>query len=53
MSRKPLEMRHLSPYTSSVRGMCREGSYSGESERHVMEGSGNTAFLLQGSIRET
>jgi hypothetical protein len=53
MSRKTLEMKHLSIYTSSVRGTCREGFYSGDFERHVMESSGNTAFLLLGSKRGT
>jgi hypothetical protein len=38
---------------ASVRGNWREGSYSGDSERHVMEESGNTAFLLLGSKRGT
>jgi len=44
-------MKHLPPYTGSVRGNWSEGSYSGDSERHVMEDSGNTAFLLLGSKR--
>jgi hypothetical protein len=43
MSRKALEKEHFSPYTGFVRGTWREGSHT---ERHVMEGSGNTSFLL-------
>jgi hypothetical protein len=46
MSKKALEMEHLSPFRGSVRGTWREGSYTEGSERHVMEGSGNGAFLL-------
>jgi hypothetical protein len=53
MSRKALEMKNLSPYTGSVRGNWRDGSYSGDSERHVIEDSGNTEFLLLGSKRGT
>jgi len=53
MPRKALEMKLLSPYTGSVRGTWREGPYSGDSERHVMEDSGNTAFLLLGCKKGT
>jgi hypothetical protein len=51
MSKKALEMEHLSPLRGSVSGTWRERSYTEGSERHVMEGSGRGAFLLQGSIR--
>jgi len=51
MSMKVLEMEHHSPYTGYVRGTWREGSYTKDSERHLMEGTGNEAFLLYGSIR--
>ena len=46
-------MEHLSIYTDFVRGTWRKGSNTEDSERYVMEGSGNGAFLLQGSIRAT
>jgi len=46
MSRKALEMEHLYVYRDSVSGTWREVSYTEDSERHVMEGSGNVAFLL-------
>jgi len=46
MSRKALEMEHHSPYRGYVRGTWREGYYTEDSERHVMERSGNEAFLL-------
>jgi len=46
MSRKALEMEHLSLYTGSVRETWMESSYTEDSERHVMEGSGNGTFLL-------
>ena len=46
-------MGHPSLYRGSVRGGWRKGSYSEDSERHVMEGSGNGAILLQNSIRGT
>ena len=42
---KVLDMQHLSLYTDSVRGTWSEGSYIEDSERHVMGGSGNGAFL--------
>jgi len=35
----------LSLYTGSVRETWREGSYTEDSERHVIEGSGNGAFI--------
>jgi hypothetical protein len=50
MSMKVLEMERLSPYGGSVRGTLREGSYTEDSVRHVMESGGNGAFPLQGSI---
>jgi hypothetical protein len=53
MSRKALEMGHPFLYRGSMRGGWREGSYSEDSERHGMEGSGNGANLLQDSIRGT
>jgi hypothetical protein len=46
MSRKTLEMEHHSPYRGYVRGTWREGSYNENSERNIMESSGNKAFLL-------
>jgi len=46
MPKKGLEMEHLSPLRGSVRGTWAEGSYTEGSKRHVMEGSGNGAFLL-------
>jgi hypothetical protein len=51
MSRKVLEMEHLSSYSGSVKGTWREGSFTEDSERHVLEGSGKGALLLQGSVR--
>jgi len=36
-----------------MRGTLREGSYTEDCGRHVMEGSGNRALLLEGSIRGT
>ena len=36
----------LSPDRGSVRGAWREGSYTDDSEIHVMEGSGTGAFIL-------
>jgi len=46
MSMKILEMERLYPYRGSVRGTWREGSYTEDSVRHVMEGAGNGAFPL-------
>ena len=46
MSRKALEVEHLSFYRDSVNGTWREGAYTEDSERHVIEGSVNGAFLL-------
>jgi hypothetical protein len=37
MSRKALEMEHLSLYGGSVRGTWREGSCTEDSERHVWD----------------
>jgi hypothetical protein len=45
MSRKNLEMDHPL-YRGPMRGTWREGSYTEDSERHVIEGSGNGAFLF-------
>jgi hypothetical protein len=41
MSRKALEKQHLSLYTGSVKGTWKEGSYTEDSERYVIEGSVN------------
>jgi hypothetical protein len=46
MARKALEMENLSLCRGSVRGTWREGSYTEDSERQVMEGSGSRAFVL-------
>jgi len=46
MSIKVLEMKRLSPYRGSVRGTWREGFYTEDPLRHVMEGAGNGAFPL-------
>ena len=48
-----LEMQHLSLYEGPVKGLWREGPYTEDSERHIIEGSGNRAFLLLESVRET
>ena len=45
MSRKAVEMEHLSPYRGFVRGIYREGSYTDDSDRQVTEDSGNGAFF--------
>jgi hypothetical protein len=45
MSRKTLEMEHLSPYSGSVTGTWRMGYCTEDSERHVFEGSGMGEFL--------
>jgi hypothetical protein len=45
-SKRALCKRTVSFCGTSVRGSCREGSYTDDSDRHVMEGSGNGAFLL-------
>jgi hypothetical protein len=51
MSRKAFEMEHLSlSHIGSVRGTWREGSYTEDSERHVIEGSGNAAILFTGAL---
>jgi hypothetical protein len=44
--RKAFEMEHLSFFRGSVRGTWREGSYTEDSMGHLIEGSGNGAFLL-------
>jgi hypothetical protein len=44
LSRKAFEMVHLSLCRGSVRGTWREGSYTEDSMRHLMEGCGNGAF---------
>jgi hypothetical protein len=46
MSRKALEMEHLSPYSGSVRGSWRNGSGVDGPDRHILEGSGKGALLL-------
>jgi hypothetical protein len=46
MSRKVLEMEHLSPYSGSVIESWTEDSCTEDPERHVMEGSGKGEFLL-------
>jgi hypothetical protein len=43
-------MEHLSPHRSSIRGTWREDSYTENSERYVMDGSGKGAFLLYGFL---
>jgi len=48
-----LEMQHFSLYEGSVKGLWREGPYTEDSERHIIEGSGSGAFLLQESVRGT
>jgi hypothetical protein len=45
MSRKALEIEHHSPYRGYVRGNWREGSYTEDSERHVIKGTGNGALV--------
>jgi hypothetical protein len=46
MSRKILEMEHLSLFRGSVISTWREGFYTENPERYVVEGSGTGAFLL-------
>jgi len=46
ISRKALEMKHLSPSRGSMRGTWREGSYTEDSEKKVAEGFRNRAFLF-------
>jgi hypothetical protein len=46
MSMKALEIEHLSLYRGFVKGTWREGFYTEDSERHVIEGSGNGALLF-------
>jgi len=43
-------MEHLCLYRGSMRGTWTEISHTGDSERHAIEGSGNSAFVLYGSI---
>ena len=45
--RKALEVAYVSLYKGSVRGTWREGTYTEDSERHVIlvEGSGIGAFV--------
>jgi hypothetical protein len=50
--RRCLEMKPLSPSRGSMRGTRREGFYTEDSERQVVEGFGNREFLLWGSVRE-
>jgi hypothetical protein len=42
-------MEHLSLYRGSMRGTWREGFYTEDLKRHVIEGSGNGAFLFIGA----
>jgi hypothetical protein len=49
MPRKALEMEHFSLYRGSVRGTWMGGSCTEDSKRHVIEGSGNGAFLFIGA----
>jgi hypothetical protein len=46
MSRKALEMNHLSLYRRLREGNLKAVPYTVDSERHVMDDSGNAAFLL-------
>jgi hypothetical protein len=48
-----LEMQHLSLYEGSVKGIWREGPFTEDFKRHIIEGSGNGAFLLLKSVRGT
>jgi len=48
-----LEIEHPFLYKGYVRGTWREGSYNEDSEVHVMEGSGNGAFLIYGYTTRT
>jgi hypothetical protein len=45
MSRKALEMEHLSLYTGYMRETRRDSSYTEDPVRHVMEDSGNKHFF--------
>jgi hypothetical protein len=45
---KSLVMEHHSLYGISLRGTCKEGSYNEDSERHVIQGSRNGAFVFIG-----
>jgi len=44
-SKRALCKHSVSLYGSSLRGTWKEGSYTEDYERHVMEGSRNRAFL--------
>jgi hypothetical protein len=46
-------MEHVSLYRDSVKGTWSEGSYIEDSDRHIMGGSGNGAFILMDSISGT
>jgi hypothetical protein len=46
MSRKALEMEPLPLHTGPMRGTWRKGSYTEDSDRHVLEGFENREFLL-------
>jgi hypothetical protein len=41
-----LEMEYVSPCGGSVRRIWKQGSYTEDSERYVIEEYGNGAFLL-------
>jgi hypothetical protein len=45
MSKEALEVEHFSLYKGSIRGTWREGTYTEDSERHVLEGSSIGAFV--------
>jgi len=47
MSWKVLEMEYLSLYRGFVRETWRESSYTEDSKRYVMEGSGNGTFFYR------
>jgi hypothetical protein len=42
-------MEHLSVHKGSLRGTWREGFYTEDPKRRVIEGSGNGAFLFIGA----
>jgi hypothetical protein len=46
-------MEHFFLYRASVKRTWVDSSYTDDSERHVIEGSGNGAFLLKRSVRAT
>jgi len=45
MPRKALEMELFSPYRGFMRGTWREGCYTWNSQRHVMECCGKGVFF--------